>query len=508
MKKKCLILISVVFLLLTVPSMTNGMKDFSSDSIGLSINSVEVSKGWKELKPSIAPPIRLHTWGHTAYDVESDRIILFGGEDQSFEYLEDTWAFDYNTNTWEDLTTLEMKGHGRVLSAVAYDEESDRIIMFGGTDEHYYPEAGPGPGETWSYDYNTNNWTEMTPSNSPPARAEHSMCYDSINDRIIMYGGFDLLKYENNQTFFDDTWAYDYNTNTWTEMSPSTSPPPQSTNWLAFDSESGKVVFFGGRLFASDEASPPPGMTHHETWVYDYSKNTWSNMTTLTHPPRRCIGMLTYNSRIDRICLYGGAIDRKTAYNDTWYYNYNENSWIQINTTTNPGERLANTLNYDSESDVVILFGGRPGDTDTPVEAYLDETWAFHSPIDIPTAPINLQAVLLDNNSVSLTWNPPLTVVDPPITSYKIFRGNESGVLIHLEVVESLSYIDNSVNQNKSYFYAIKASNSLGDGDFSNEISVTIPLAPTSSTTNFSIFFMFLAIMSFVIKRRKYKLMS
>ena len=500
MKKSNIILLSLVYLLAIAPIMTNGTKD------NFSINSIELSTGWKELKPSKAPPIRLHTWGHTAYDVESDKIILFGGEDPNFEYLEDTWAFDYNTNTWDNLTTMEMKGHGRVLSAVAYDEESDRIIMFGGTDYYCYPEAGPGPGETWSYDYNTNNWTEMAPSNSPPARAEHSMCYDSINDRIILYGGFDMLKYENNLTFFDDTWAYDYNTNTWTEMSPSANPPPQSTNWLAFDSESEKVVLFGGRLFAADESSPPPGMIHHQTWVYDYSENIWTNMTTPTHPPRRSIGMLTYNSRIDRICLYGGATGTKTAYNDSWYYNYNENSWIQINTTINPGERLVNTLNYDSESDVVILFGGRPGDsqiTHTPAEAYMNETWAFHSPLDIPTAPINLQAVLLDNNSVSLTWNPPLTTPNPPITSYKIYRGIESGSLELSQVVESLNYIDNSVVAGQSYFYAIRACNSLGDGDLSTEISVNIPTTTTTSTTQFSIFFMLFAILAFVIRRRK-----
>ncbi|MHA2367062.1 MAG: Kelch repeat-containing protein, partial [Candidatus Hodarchaeales archaeon] len=243
MKKSCGILLCVVYFLIIMPIMANGIEDYTSESIVLSVNSIEASTGWKKLDTATAPPKRLHSWGHTAYDVESDRIILFGGEDSNFEYLEDTWAFDYNTNTWEDLTTLKMKGHGRVLSALAYDEESDRIIMFGGTDEYYF--TGTGPGETWSYDYNTNTWTEMTPPNSPPARAEHSMCYDSINDRIILYGGFDLIKYNKNQTFFQDTWAYDYNTNTWTNMSPLTSPPPQSTQWSAFDSESGKVVNFG-----------------------------------------------------------------------------------------------------------------------------------------------------------------------------------------------------------------------------------------------------------------------
>ena len=125
--------------------------------------------------------------------------------------------------------------------------------------------------------------------------------------------------------------------------------------------------------------------------------------------------------------------------------------WSLINTSTSPGERLSNTLDYDSESDKVIFFGGRPGKTSgDPAQAYLNDTWAFHSPINTPSAPINPQALLLENNSVNITWDPPSTTINPPITSYKIFRGNESGTLELYQVVDSLSYIDNSVIHNQS----------------------------------------------------------
>ena len=61
-----------------------------------------------------------------------------------------------------------------------------------------------------------NVWTRLSPSGEIPIRrGEQSMVYDSADKRFIMfggnYGGFDPL---------DDTWAYDPNANTWTNLNP------------------------------------------------------------------------------------------------------------------------------------------------------------------------------------------------------------------------------------------------------------------------------------------------
>ena len=69
----------------------------------------------------------------TAYDSQSDRLILCSGDNKIYtKVYRDTWAYDYNTDTWENLTTPEMKNVAKSLAAMAYDSESDRIIMFGG----------------------------------------------------------------------------------------------------------------------------------------------------------------------------------------------------------------------------------------------------------------------------------------------------------------------------------------------------------------------------------------
>ena len=55
----------------------------------------------------------------------------------------------------------------------------------------------------------------MTSDTAPSERAWHAMAYDSAADKIVLFGGGpDKL----NPT--DETWIYDPQTNEWTDMTP------------------------------------------------------------------------------------------------------------------------------------------------------------------------------------------------------------------------------------------------------------------------------------------------
>ncbi|MHA2108568.1 MAG: Kelch repeat-containing protein, partial [Candidatus Hodarchaeales archaeon] len=395
-------------------------------------SSNQVTSDWVEMKPTVTPPARYEHWGQTAYDSQSDRIILFSGAYRLAENIfNDTWAYDYNTNTWENLTTPEMKNVARLGSSMAYDSESDRIIVFGGWKWEPYHSVyqNTSVGETWSYDYETNTWTNMTTETSPPFRGACSLSYDEANDRMIMFGGFNSEMYYTDTTipFYGDTWAYDYNTNTWTNMNPAVSPPPLGNHESAYDSESNKTVIFGGRSYASC-------VTLDETWAYDYSENTWINMNPEVHPSGRGAQGMIYNSKIDRIVLFGGSICLDVLYDDTWAYDYNTNMWINMNSPSPPSRRLSPTFDYDSESDVSILFGGRTLDS-TRDSVYKDDTWAYHYQTNAPSPPRNLQGLLADGE-ISLSWETPSTEAGSPITNYVLYRGSDADSLAEYATVQ------------------------------------------------------------------------
>jgi len=78
---------------------------------------------------------------------------------------------------------------------------------------------------------------------------------------------------------------------------------------------------------------------------------------------------MTYDSTHERVILFGGSIS--TGYNnETWVYNYTDNSWTNITTTRKPSKSASHSMVYDSTYDRTILFGGQPAGGD-------DETWVF-----------------------------------------------------------------------------------------------------------------------------------
>ena len=79
-------------------------------------------------------------------------------------------------------TPAEMNPFARYIS-LAYDAESDRFIMFGGQSGHYELETS-FHAETWAYDVTANKWTQMKPASAPSKRSDYGLAYDSISDRV------------------------------------------------------------------------------------------------------------------------------------------------------------------------------------------------------------------------------------------------------------------------------------------------------------------------------------
>jgi RNA polymerase subunit RPABC4/transcription elongation factor Spt4 len=87
-----------------------------------------------------------------------------------------------------------------------------------------------------------------------------------------------------------------------------------------------------------------------------------------------------------------------------------------------------------------------------------------------------------------LSWSAPSDVGGSAITEYRIYRGTSSGSGSFLAFVSATttSYNDTAVTNNQTYYYAVSAVSSLGEGAKSNEVSatpmrgVTTPSSPQS----------------------------
>ena len=253
------------------------------------------------MNPSTPPSTRANH--DMVYDTESDRIILFGGVGPGDTI---TYAYDFNTDTWTKQASGPSAQQG---IRMAYDAESDRVILFGGASQ-----AQGKLNETWAYDFNTDTWTEMKPSVSPPARWFHVMTYDAESDRVLMWrGGFD-----------DSMWAYDFNTNTWTENKTVERPLKGAFGALAYDSESDRSILYGGGYLEDAD-------TTDETWAYDHNTNTWTKMEPSETPPELTSHSMVYNPTLDLVVLFGGRVGAGDTFSaETWTYDLNSDTWTNV----------------------------------------------------------------------------------------------------------------------------------------------------------------------------------
>ncbi len=303
---------------------------------------------------SLSPSPRAYT--SMAYDAESDRVILFGGQvdNNPDNFNGETWAYDVTANKWTQMKPLSAP-RARSAPELAYDAESDRVILFGGVLSSFEM-----PNNAWAYDYNTNTWKEMM-AKGPASHLGARLAYDAESDRIILFGGYDLAE----SFLYNDTWAYDFNSDTWTEMKPSINPPGRNYQAMTYDSKADRVLTWGG----SDAGGNYDDMS---VWSYDFNTNTWQEIKPGegTFPSGRDYPIMVYDAESDRTILFGGSLGGK----ETWAYDNNANTWTKLEPRTVPGLRSRHIMVYSVAADQVILFGGQVGSKEFN---YSFETWAY-----------------------------------------------------------------------------------------------------------------------------------
>ncbi len=477
------------------------------------------TEAWEKMTLDVAPPVRAR--GELAYDIESNRVILFSGVwDGGWEtevVLGDCWSYDLGNNLWnnvdwdwQEVTPAESPGL-RCGSPLVYDIESDRMVIFSGWPNLHAD--GARYNDTWTYDVNTNTWTNMSPEVLPTGRGGHAMAYHEAEDVMVMFGG--SIGYQvDDEKYVADTWTYDLNSNTWTNMSPASSPTRRTFTTMAYDNDSEIIVLFGG--FMTDHGAS------HETWEYNLTANIWTNTTTSTHPDKRFFGSLFYDYTDNRMLLAGGVSWEGMLY-DIWEYDVTTHTWSEIVPANDP-PTFAFVATYDLESELVIAYGGP---TNMEEDIFVEETWSFNftsntwnntfspnSPsgrsrhflaYDIesdltvlyggalpdgsegealgdtriydyrvnevvlkPPPPEGL-AVTQGTNSLALSWTPPSGAEGFEITGYRIYRGDEVGEYeVIAEVGSVTTYTDLTTGFDITYYYVVTTLASTGESEFSD----------------------------------------
>jgi hypothetical protein len=98
----------------------------------------------------------------------------------------------------------------RYWNSMSYDPSNAIFLIYGGRIGSTYPIQGIG--DTWSYDFSTNIWENITAPISPSPRFDYAMTYVTNQKSTFLFGGFNglnslndqwILKYEESKYIWD-----------------------------------------------------------------------------------------------------------------------------------------------------------------------------------------------------------------------------------------------------------------------------------------------------------------
>jgi hypothetical protein len=213
--------------------------------------------------------------------------------DDSIVRLGDTWEWD-GVN-W---TQLDDAGPAaRLALAVASDTTRNRIILFGGDVADAAAGSASLSGETWEWDGTA--WTQLEET-GPAARTSHSMTFDSVRGRTVLFGGKTI---DGNSQ--GDTW--EWTGVAWIRVSE-LGPGSRLAAAMSFDGT--QSILFGGQSSHLAADGSPLG----DTWSWDGT--FWTQRQDIGPKPRTFHAM-AFDSTRKKTVMFGG-ITPSGDVADTW----------------------------------------------------------------------------------------------------------------------------------------------------------------------------------------------
>ena len=280
-------------------------------------------------------------------------------------------------------------------------------------------------------------WTVLTPTGGPPhPRFLHTAVYDDITNRMIIFGGSDNISRVLNTVWVLTNADGLALPSTWTQLNPLGGPPaPRTSATAVYDPGSSSMIVFGGQ-----PAAVCSGL--NDVWVLSNATGlglapTWTQLSPLgTAPGPRRQHTAVYDGSTNRMIVFGGDPCTANPSNDVWMLS-NANgrggtpAWTQL-ATVGPGApcassatpcafpaRSAHSAVYDPISNRMIVFGGLL--CDAPGCPLLNDVWALTNANGVGGVPVWTQLAVAGGPPPARMLHS--ATYDPATNSMTVFGG-------------------------------------------------------------------------------------
>jgi len=394
------------------------------------------SEAWTTVTQTNAPSARDYITHHMAAKVTASNTIdiyLFGGWASS--RVNDLYRCTLNVNSPGSVTWTTLKANGtagnpsiRSGAAMVYDSANNRLIITSGYNGSTYLS------DVWQYSISGGSFTQLSPTGTAPGGRElPSVGYDSVNQRLILMGGWqgsattnrnDVIQLslvsgseawtqiKSNDTsnqgvfpFSNGAAAVDTNRNIMVAANlygydstdkyvyafdlgnTSTSAPVYSLTVVdyfrardapafVYNSARGEFLLINGYSAMDDDATISNGEHVSEIWAYNKTSQTWRYAArgpfSMTQSEG---GMAVYDSANDRVVFFGGLRGTSQMSNDVWELKADVFGMYKATkltpTGTAPAQRWLMAGCYDAPNHRMVIWGGQNNST------ILGDVWAL-----------------------------------------------------------------------------------------------------------------------------------
>jgi hypothetical protein len=212
--------------------------------------------------------------------------------------------------------------------------------------------ASPPPSaRTVLWKWTGTNW-EVLDSAGPPIRNLGGVAYDSVRNRIVLYGG----TYSQDLSY-DDTWEW-HPSSGWSKRDEH-GPGVRDHTEMVYDRNRRQVVLFGGQASPTEFPSA--------TWTWDGS--AWRRIDA-GGPGGRIHHTLVYYPTSRQALLFGGSHPSRGQFGDLWAWT--GSMWTKAGPSVAP--RSHARLGVTAQG--VILVGGIPLHTSSRILRFANGEWS------------------------------------------------------------------------------------------------------------------------------------
>jgi len=342
---------------LTITVENTGTADLTVDGVmAMGLDAAQVVIDQAGLAASIAPgESSSFTATFAPTNGGAKQILLRIANDDADESPYDIMLRGHTTeNVYRLITTVGMPTPR--FNATLEDLQDGRLLLFGGRNA-----AGTWLDDTWAFEVETSTWTQLAPATPPPSRNAHGMALVEPGT-VVLFGGTASM----GGGGLGDTWSFDVATEDWEQLAPAMSPPPRFQHEMVAIGDA-RALIFGGRPNGG-------GSEIADTWVFDNSTGNWTNLAPGGGPSAISAYAMAFDGN-DIVTRFGG-FQSSNPLDQTWRYTISTNTWAMMAPVATPGARAVLSGEYMGNGQLVVFSGKLGGCCIDPVGG----TFAYDPP--------------------------------------------------------------------------------------------------------------------------------